>query len=108
MTRNNTEFRGAVSTPLSKVEQFVPSDFHDGDWSDPIRMSSVDRETCENHHAHGEGYLDDLKSQIATNGIKNPVEATKLDNGHTLLTEGHHRVMAARELGINTVPVVFK
>lgn len=108
MTRNNAEFRGAVPTPLSKVEQFVPSDFEDGDWSNPIRMHSIDRETCMNHHEHGEDYLDDLKSQIAANGIKTPIEATKLDNGHTLLTEGHHRVMVARELGLKNVPVVFK
>jgi hypothetical protein len=108
MGRNSQEFRGSVLTPISEVNKFASSDFSDGDWSDPIRMSSIDRESCNNYHSHNEDHLDDLKKDISTKGMKTPVEATRLDNGETLLTEGHHRVIAARELGLTHIPVVFK
>jgi hypothetical protein len=108
MTRNNADFHGSVDTPISEVNEFIPSDYDDGNHSDPIRMKHVDRESCQNYHSHNEGYQNQLKADIAKNGIKRPVEASKLANGETLLLEGHHRVMIAKELGMSHVPVVFK
>lgn len=108
MTRNNADFHNTMEVPISEVNEFIPSDYDDGNRSDPIRMKHVDRESCENYHSHNEGYQNQLKASIAKDGIKSPVEASKLPNGETLLLDGHHRVMIAQELGMSHVPVVFR
>jgi ParB-like chromosome segregation protein Spo0J len=48
-------------------------------------------------------YLDELKADIAKNGIKRPV----LVIGDKL-ADGLHRVTVANELGLETVPTVIK
>jgi hypothetical protein len=108
MGANKADFHGSVDVPMSEVNEFIPSDYDDGDHSNPIRMKHVDAESCANFDAHDDDYVENLKANIAAQGLKNPIEATKLDSGETLLTEGHHRVMAARELGMTHIPVVFK
>ena len=108
MTRNNADFHGSVDVPISEVNEFISADYDDGDHSNPIRMKHVDAASCSMFDSHDDDYVENLKTNIAAQGLKTPIEATKLDSGETLLTEGHHRVMAARELGMTHIPVVFK
>jgi ParB-like chromosome segregation protein Spo0J len=108
MTRSNAEFHGSVNVPISEVNEFIPSDYDDGDHSNPIRMKHVDEESCQNYDTHDDDYVGTLASDIAKRGLRTPIEATKLDDGETLLTEGHHRVMAARKLNMTHIPVIYK
>lgn len=108
MTRNNADFYGYVNVPMSDVEEFIPADYDDGDVNKPVRMKNIDRESCANYDSHDEGYYDELKADIAKHGIKDPIEATQTEKGNFLLTEGHHRVIIARELGLHHIPVIFR
>jgi hypothetical protein len=92
MTRNNADFHGSVNVPMSEVNEFIPSDYDDGDHSDPIRMKHVDVESCVNYDSHDDDYVENLKADIAAKGLKTPIEARKLDSGETLLTEGSETV----------------
>ena len=47
--------------------------------------------------------LDELKEDISKHGITTPLEVTDKDGGYLL--DGHHRYVAARELGMKDVPV---
>jgi hypothetical protein len=50
-----------------------------------------------------------LKENIFNEGFKEPIEIEiSLSDGGVLMSEGHHRLQAAIELGIDEVPVVFK
>ena len=40
---------------------------------------------------------------IAENGIKEPIKYIE-DNGRKYIVDGHHRVMAAKHLGLGEVP----
>lgn len=44
-----------------------------------------------------------LKQDIAKNGIKDTIKYVNL-NGRKYVVDGHHRLLAARELGISNVP----
>lgn len=48
--------------------------------------------------------LPDLKDSITQNGIQRPL-AIHTDGDHAVLADGHHRLMAAQELGLHEVPV---
>ncbi len=52
-------------------------------------------------HGGPRGYVDALKKDISANGIKEPLTV----RGGNVLTEGHHRGVAAMELGLPGVPV---
>lgn len=108
MTRNNADFHaGVVHLPLSKVEEFIPADFHDNNWDDPIRMKHIDADTFGNSgEMYAERYSELLKS-IRENGVTTPIQASRLDNGEHLLENGHHRVVFARMAGLKTIPVEF-
>jgi hypothetical protein len=106
MGRNNEDFLGVTRVPMSEVEDFIPSDYCDSDWDDPIRVKHIDRETFDNYTVHKHDY-DELKQDISKHGMKSPISATRLSNGETLLTEGHHRAVIAKELGFSHVPVRF-
>lgn len=109
MTRSNAEFHGSVNVPISEVNEFIPSDYDDGDHSNPIRMKHIDEESCKNYDEHDDyDYFDNLAADIAKRGLRKPIEATKLNDGETLLTEGHHRVMIARKLNMTHIPVIYK
>jgi ParB-like chromosome segregation protein Spo0J len=45
-----------------------------------------------------------LKQSIARNGIRDPIKYVEA-NGRRYVVDGHHRLRAARELGIDNVPV---
>ena len=50
-----------------------------------------------------------LKESIAQEGIKEPIEIeVALKNGEVSIGQGHHRLQAAIELGMEKVPVVIK
>jgi hypothetical protein len=46
-------------------------------------------------------HYDALKDDIAKNGIKEPLEVRKGQ-----LENGHHRAVAARDLGIEKIPII--
>jgi ParB/RepB/Spo0J family partition protein len=108
MGRNNNDFHdGVVHVPMSKVEKFIPSDFHDDDWDNPIRMKHIDSETFANSdEEHPERYAELLKS-VRKHGVKTPIQVRRIEDGEHFLEEGHHRVVAAREAGLKTIPVEF-
>jgi ParB-like chromosome segregation protein Spo0J len=45
-----------------------------------------------------------LKQSIAKDGIRDPIRYVEA-NGQKYVVDGHHRLRAARELGIDDVPV---
>jgi len=50
-----------------------------------------------------------LKESIAREGIKEPIEIeVALKNGEVSIGQGHHRLQAAIELGMEKVPVIIK
>ena len=44
-----------------------------------------------------------VKENIASHGIKEPIKYFEF-NGTKYVVDGHHRLMAARELGLKSVP----
>jgi ParB-like chromosome segregation protein Spo0J len=68
---------------------------HDADWNE---------ENGENEEDHY-GKQEDLKDSIKQEGMKEPIEAHKLNSGEYALANGHHRLAAARDLGHKYVPV---
>lgn len=58
---------------------------------------------------HERGYLDNLKKQITdAGGVKNALWLKRKPDGSPLVWEGHHRIVAAKELGIKQLPVTWK
>jgi len=56
----------------------------------------------------GRKSLDALKKDILEHGILDPIEISIDDAGRALVTNGNRRLIAAKELGIEDVPVVVK
>ena len=48
-----------------------------------------------------------LKEDIAKNGIQNPIELAKRNDGTIEIENGNHRLMIAKELGLKEVPIKF-
>lgn len=48
-----------------------------------------------------------LKGDIAKNGIKEPIELVRNNDGTISIENGNHRLQIAKELGITKVPVTF-
>jgi hypothetical protein len=101
------QFDDHIMVPIHEVEEFVPSDFEDGDWSNPIRMKHIYKETFDNSGEVTPERYNRLRKSIAKHGIKEPVNAVLRDDGHTVLTEGHHRVVFGRMAGLTHIPVRF-
>lgn len=57
----------------------------------------------------GRAYQDHITSDIAANGIQTPLALAKprMPGQQPYLSNGHHRWMAARELGMDQVPVKY-
>lgn len=51
----------------------------------------------------GPKYIDNLKSDISQRGIQNPIQVTD-KYGFPMLYDGHHRLIAAMDLGLEKVP----
>lgn len=84
------QFAGVVrNMPIEEFGQFRSGDF-------PKRkMKSVTRDMLRNG-----AELNKLKSSILNEGIKQPLRVTG-----GVVDSGHHRYVAARELGFTHVPV---
>jgi hypothetical protein len=67
------------------------------------KFKEFDREGSE--RAASKSYLDNLTKDVAENGIREPLQITHED-GHGVLTEGNHRLIAAKRAGLTHVPVV--
>jgi diguanylate cyclase (GGDEF)-like protein len=53
-------------------------------------------------------YLDNLKAQIARDGILKPIELITTSDGRLMIDDGMHRLAAAEELGLDEIPIVIK
>lgn len=84
------QFSGMLrSMPIEEFGQFRSGDF-------PRRkMKSVTREILRKG-----GNLDDLKASIASEGIQQPLRVVG-----GVVDSGHHRYVAAKELGLTHIPV---
>jgi ParB family chromosome partitioning protein len=58
--------------------------------------------------AFEQGALDDLTDSIKQHGILQPLVVTRLPNGDYQLVAGERRLRAAKQAGLETVPVVIK
>jgi hypothetical protein len=52
--------------------------------------------------------IDKLKEDIFKNGFKEPIIVQYTNNGKASIVEGNHRYVAAKELGYDKIPVVFR
>jgi hypothetical protein len=93
MGRNNADFHGALETPHAGL---VPI-------STLEKYKEFDREGKDS--IDDPGYLDELTDDIKQNGVQEPLHITH-ENGRGVLTEGNHRLVAAKRLGMTHLPVV--
>jgi len=49
-------------------------------------------------------YFRKLKADIKANGIQEPIKVVE-HNGQQFVVDGHHRLRAAKELGLKDVPI---
>jgi len=57
------------------------------------------------HRGEYPGDMTELKADINRNGIQNPLIVREDESGERWLRNGHHRLVAAMELGLTEVPV---
>jgi len=57
------------------------------------------------HRGEYPGDMTQLKQDINRNGIQNPLIVREDESGERWLRNGHHRLVAAMELGLSEVPV---
>jgi hypothetical protein len=67
-------------------------------------LSRMTREDVA-HRGEYQGSIDDLIEDIRDNGIKVPLLVQEDESGERWLRNGHHRLVAAMELGLDEVPV---
>ena len=60
-----------------------------------------------NAKVHTDEQISEICESIKEFGFSDPVGAWHDADGHAVIVEGHGRVLAARELGMDTVPVVW-
>lgn len=60
-----------------------------------------------NAKIHTDEQISEICESIKQFGFSDPVGAWHDEDGHAVIVEGHGRVMAAHELGLDTVPVVW-
>jgi hypothetical protein len=67
-------------------------------------LSSMTREDVA-HRGEYDGSIDQLIADIQANGIKVPLLLQEDESGERWLRNGHHRLVAAMEIGLDEVPV---
>jgi hypothetical protein len=80
--------------PISELEEFIGED----------RLGKAQMSTSR-------VTIDKLKKDISKNGFKEPIIIfyDKFSgNGEAIIIEGNHRIIAAKELGLTEVPVIFE
>ena len=70
-------------------------------------LSRMTREDVQ-HQGDYQGTIDELVRDIAVNGIQVPLVVREDESGERWLRNGHHRLVAAMELGLDKVPVVIE
>lgn len=75
--------------------------------SESITMVNIDKLVpyADNPNDHSEAQIDRLCDLIQETGFRTPVIAQK---GTSIIASGHGRVMAAKKLGMEKVPVVYQ
>lgn len=100
------EFSWEDSSPTERIQHLTNKIDNDGKLSvselskiqdQPGRVKSI-----QNNERIG---LDIIKSDIKKNGLKEPIIVRKTPQGEISIEDGHHRLAAARELGIKEIPV---
>lgn len=92
-------------------QQFVShtelANMYSGDFDVPMHKLMQDRDFHADEHpmaSHYGGhrrYVDRLARSISVGGMKEPIEV----RGGNVITDGHHRALAAMKLGLDKVPV---
>lgn len=97
MTRNNADFRRTIM-PIEELKDLDSENFEGEKVGNLLNLKWENNENLP--QVWGDDYRS-LKSDIAKNGIQTPLQVS---NGQLL--DGHHRAVAAIELGLSHVPVV--
>jgi ParB-like chromosome segregation protein Spo0J len=74
-------------------------------YTDHPRSRAGDDEDYNNYEANPGVAYDRLKQDIARHGVTQPLLVQRGTNGKTAVLDGHHRLQAAKELGITHLPV---
>lgn len=94
--KQNKEQLSAINSTPNKIGEMLTNNLIR--LGEPGRMGSI-----RDYEREG---LDKLKESIQKNGIKEPIILRKVDQNKGFeIEDGHHRLQAARELGIENVPV---
>ena len=97
----------AASDHLSKT-QFMSMKELGEHYSRDYNIGAVrwlDRRYLDAMGANNHVDYDALKEDIAKHGIRKPIEVSKSEEEGTVLENGHHRYVIAKELGLSKVPV---
>lgn len=69
-------------------------------------LSAMTRDDVQ-HQGEYKGTIDQLIEDIRANGIQSPLLVQEDESGERWLRNGHHRLVAALELGLTEVPVTI-
>lgn len=90
---------GLIKIPgITKVAPKVPAGGPKISTSNPYNLIPTHGKTLSNRD------FQKLKDDIAKNGIKDPIKYVE-HNGQKYIVDGHHRALAAKQLGLTDVPV---
>lgn len=87
-----------------KLDRINPNPFRDGSGGNPAATWA----TVEEAYGFDKGKLDELASSIQKNGVWPGTVVRQRKDGEYELAFGHHRVQAAKMLGLKTFPVVLE
>ena len=87
-----------------KLDRINPNPFRDGSGGNP----AATWETVEEAYGFDKGKLDELASSIQKNGVWPGTVVRQRKDGEYELAFGHHRVQAAKMLGLKVFPVVVE
>jgi hypothetical protein len=84
---------------MKELGEHYSSDYNIG------AVKHIDRRYLDAKGANNHIDYDALKEDISRNGIKTPIEVSHSDEEGSVLEDGHHRYVIAKELGLKKVPV---
>lgn len=80
------------------------SDVISGAAAQPRRLCDVSAADLEDFSRYR---VDDIVESARVDGVRTPIEIHVSSDGEMTLRDGHHRWLAARELGLTSLPVTF-
>lgn len=100
-------FKDDFGGKVISLSNFSLKTFNSIDAKIPTKVLDAFKEFDRETPLRGEEYYNILKEDIAKHGIRTPITLTIQGRKH-LITEGNHRLKIAKELGIETLPVIIK